>query len=503
MTHAEAAPRVSAHRGAPTSVPDIDALALPVLPDADSGVVLGPGWAEFLEIHDVDAFALLDFAAAKGAAGEVTEHVVTTDGRPLQVLLVGIGGGATGDLRRAGAALGRRTRGRKRVATSLTALADDEGLQAFVEGVVLGSFRYHLKTNGAGSPAPVEVILASMALTASREKFLARAVEVAEAAAYARVLATIPSNIKTPRWLADEARSLGRRAGFTVEVWDEKRLRAEGFGGILGVGQASTNRPCFVRIDYTPPKANRRTKHIALVGKGITFDTGGLSIKPGEMMVNMKRDMTGAGVVLAVMSALSTVGCKVRVTGLLACAENSIGGNAMRPGDVLRHYGGRTTEVTNTDAEGRLVLADGLAYAAAQIKPDALVDVATLTGAMKVALGLRTAGFFSTSDALADAIVAAGEVAGEPFWRLPLVTDYADGLASKVADSDNAGAGPGAIVAALFLKDFVEGLPWMHLDIASVGDSATDAHEWTSGPTGFGVRALLGWLGQDDPLAGV
>jgi leucyl aminopeptidase len=484
-------------------VPDIDAVALPVLPDPDSGVVLGPGWAEFLEIHAVDAFALLDFAAAKGTAGEVTEHVVTADGRPLQVLLIGLGGGTAGDLRRAGAALGRRTRGRNRVATSLTALCDDEGLQAFVEGLVLGSFRYHLKTKDAGLPAPVEVILASMAITAEREKFLARAVDVAEAAAYARVLATVPSNIKTPRWLADEAQALGRKEGLAVEVWDEKRLRAEGFGGIIGVGQASVNPPCFVRIDYTPPKANRRTKHIALVGKGITFDTGGLSIKPGEMMVNMKRDMTGAGVVLAVMSALATIGCNVRVTGLLACAENSVGGNSMRPGDVLRHYGGRTTEVTNTDAEGRLVLADGLAYAATQIKPDALVDIATLTGAMKVALGLRTAGFFSTSDALAGAIVAAGEVAGEPFWRLPLIADYAEGLTSKVADADNAGSGPGAIVAALFLKDFVGGLQWLHLDIASVGDSATDAHEWTSGPTGFGVRALLGWLGQHDPLAGV
>ncbi len=175
----------------------------------------------------------------------------------------------------------------------------------------------------------------------------------------------------------------------------------------------------------------------------------------------------------------------------------------MRPGDVLRHYGGRTTEVTNTDAEGRLVLADAMAYAVAELAPDVLVDVATLTGAMKIALGQRTAGFFATDDALADLLRASSLASGEPLWRMPLVADYEERLASKVADADNAAGVPGAITAALFLQHFAGGLPWAHLDIASVGDAPKDDHEWTKGATGFGARVLLHWLELREPLAGV
>ena len=309
--------------------------------------------------------------------------------------------------------------------------------------------------------------------------------------------------MKSPRWLAERAVELGQDAGLEVNVWDERRLREEGFGAILAVGQASVNPPRLVRLDYTPRKSGRRTKHVVLVGKGITFDTGGLSIKPGELMMNMKRDMTGAGVVLSVMKTLAAVNCPVKVTALMACAENSVGGNSLRPGDVIRHYGGRTTEVTNTDAEGRLVMADALAYAVQQIKPDAIVDVATLTGAIKVSLGLRTAGVFANNEVLATRFLDAAAESGEPFWRMPLVDDYLEGLESEIADADNAGPGPGAILAALYLQPFTGGLPWMHLDIASVGDSAADAFEWTPGPTGFGVRALLRWLGGDAPLAGI
>ena len=187
----------------------------------------------------------------------------------------------------------------------------------------------------------------------------------------------------------------------------------------------------------------------------------------------------------------------------MAAAENAVGGDALRPGDVLRHYNGRTSEVTNTDAEGRLVLADALAYAVAEIGPAAIVDVATLTGAMKVALGQRTGGFFANDEALAGAISAAGDAAGEQLWRFPLAEVYEEKLASKVADADNAPGGPGAITAALFLQHFVGDVPWAHLDVASAGDSPTEHHEWTTGPTGFGTRALLHWLGSRDPLAGL
>jgi leucyl aminopeptidase len=219
--------------------------------------------------------------------------------------------------------------------------------------------------------------------------------------------------------------------------------------------------------------------------------------------MNMKRDMTGGGVVLAVMGALADLGCPVRVTGLVPAAENAVGGDSLRPGDVIRHYGGRTSEVRNTDAEGRLVLSDALAYAVSELEPDVLVDVATLTGAMKIALGQRTGGFFATHDALADLIATAGSAAGEPLWRMPLTEDYEERLESLVADGDNAAGGPGAITAALFLRHFTGGLPWAHLDIASVGDSPVDAFEWTSGATGFGARALLHWLEMREPLAGV
>jgi leucyl aminopeptidase len=258
-----------------------------------------------------------------------------------------------------------------------------------------------------------------------------------------------------------------------------------------------------VRLDYRPGKRAKKSPHVVLVGKGITFDSGGLSIKGRDAMMSMKRDMTGAGVVLAVLGALADLDCPVRVTGLLPLAENSVSGNAIRPGDVLRHYGGRTSEVTNTDAEGRLVLADALAYAVAELKPDVLVDVATLTGAIKMALGQHTGGLFANDDRLAELLRTSSLAAGEPLWRMPLVADYEERISSKVADADNAGGAPGAITAALFLQHFTGGLPWAHLDIASVGDSPVDEHEYTKGATGFGARALLHWLELREPLGGV
>jgi leucyl aminopeptidase len=261
-----------------------------------------------------------------------------------------------------------------------------------------------------------------------------------------------------------------------------------------------------VQIEYKPPKrsgGSRKARHVVLVGKGITFDSGGLSIKPGQSMVTMKRDMTGAAVVAAVMAALPDVGCPLRVTGLLPIAENAVSGTSMRPGDVITQYGGRTTEVTNTDAEGRLVLADGLAYAVEKLDPDVLVDIATLTGGIKVALGQHTAGLFTNDDALAELLDASGQRAGEPVWRMPLCGEYEHKLSSQVADSDNAPGGPPAITAALFLQHFIGGLPWAHLDIASVGDAPKDRFEWTEGPTGFGPRLILDWLGGSEPLAGV
>jgi leucyl aminopeptidase len=503
-------PQVSLSGASPSAVPGADVVAVPVLgPSADDGgPTLGPGAAELLDELDEDLFALLEANDATGKVGEVVDRVVlSTSGLTNPdlrlVLLVGVGSGTTDDLRRAAAALARRVRGRQSVATSLCALGDDAALRAVVEGLVLGSYEFHWRSEGPLEQPVAAVVLAGLVDPQSRKDVLEKALAVAGAGWLSRTLALMPSNVKTPAWLADQAAQVAERARLEIEVWDEHALGEGGFGGIIGVGQASANPPRLVRLDYTPRKSSRRTPHVVLVGKGITFDTGGLSIKPRDNMMAMKRDMTGAGAIIAAMGALADVDCAVRVTGLLPCAENAIGGTSMRPGDVVRHYGGRTTEVTNTDAEGRLVMADAIAYAVSEIEPDAIVDVATLTGAMKIALGQRTGGFFANDDALAGTIRSASLAAGEPLWRMPLVADYEDRISSKVADSDNAGGPPGAITAALFLQHFVKGLPWAHLDIASVGDSPTDEFEYTKGATGFGARALLHWLEMREPLAGV
>jgi leucyl aminopeptidase len=492
-------PTFEATELAPTrsDLPDDAALAVPVLAaGADGGAVeLGPGAAELEEDLAVDLVAVLEGLGARGSAGELLRVPVPDR----EVYAVGVGAGTPDDLRRAGAALGRSVCA-ERLASSVSAVGADDALTAFVAGLVLGSFSFTLRTG----ELPTRVAGVTVCCTPGADDTLVRARSIAVASWRARWLASVPSNIKDPAWLADQVVALAEEVGLETRVWDEKRLAADGFGGILAVGRASSSPPRLVRLDYQPEgRVRRRQPRIVLVGKGITFDTGGLSIKPGEAMVNMKRDMTGAAVVTGVMSALAAVGCPVPVTGLLACAENAIGDDAMRPGDVLRHYGGTTTEVTNTDAEGRLVMADALAYADAELDPAVLVDVATLTGAMKVAVGLHLGGFFATDDGLAETVRSASRESGERVWRMPLAEEYDSLLDSQVADLENAPGPAGAITAALFLRHFTGGRPWLHLDIASVGDALEDRHEWTKGPTGFGVRLLLHWLGSADPLEGV
>jgi leucyl aminopeptidase len=454
----------------------------------------------------IDLLGVLDADRSTGKTGEIVSLPVplgtTTNPQLRQVLLVGVGDQRPTDFRRAGAALARAVRDRASLATSIPALSPVDGLEAFVVGVVLGSFGFHWRSSEPEQRPVARVVLAE--LRAGEDADLVRRAEAVGGAGWrARMLATVPSNLKTPAWLAEQAESLAAESGLKCQVWDEDKLAAEGFGGIVGVGRGSANPPRLIRLDYAPKKARRSTPTVVLVGKGITFDTGGLSIKPGQAMVNMKRDMTGGAVVMATMAALAEVGCPVRVIGLIAAAENAISGTATRPGDVLRHYGGRTTEVTNTDAEGRLVLADAMAYAVDKLDPDVLVDVATLTGGVKVALGQQVGGLFANREALAEALLAAGETAGEPLWRFPLFAGYEDNLSSKIADADNGPKGPPAIVAALFLQHFAGDVPWAHLDIASVGDVPEESFEWTAGPSGFGARVLLDWLGSDHPLEGI
>lgn len=456
----------------------------------------------------VDPFAVLDRARATGSGGEAVPLEIFNSQRVRQLLLVGLGQRSSRDYRRAGATIARASQtpgearasqARGKTVVSLDSSTESEGLGAFVEGLVLGSFGFERTSSRPDRDAAPEICLTGMdANTFGRT--VDDAIAIGVASWLARYCAITPSNEKSPQQLESWSRELIGPADLQLEVWDDARLAAEGFGGIVAVGSASAYASRFLRLDYTPRRSSRRgadkrVQHVVLVGKGITFDTGGISLKPRDAMMNMKRDMTGAAVVMGVMSALRDLGVGVRVTGLVAAAENAFGAAAMRPGDVVRHYGGRTSEVGDTDAEGRLVLADALAYAEQHIDDaTAVVDIATLTGAGKVALGTSMGALFCNDDTLARALESAGLLAGEPVWRLPLAEEYEDSLESQFADATNAAGGPGAITAALFLQHFAGSKPWAHLDIASVGDSPEDAFEYSLGATGFGVRLLLRWL---------
>jgi leucyl aminopeptidase len=358
-------------------------------------------------------------------------------------------------------------------------------------GLRLGGYRYAVTTGEAPSTVRAIRLVTS---DAALDETVRRAAVLAQATALARDLANTPSNVKDPAWLATMAT---RTAGKVVDVAvrDEKWLAAHGFGGVLAVGGGSARPPRFVELSWRPAKASA---HIVLVGKGITFDTGGISLKPADGMHLMRTDMAGGAVVIAAVEAIARLGLDVRVTGLVSCAENHVSGSAYRPGDVVRHYGGRTTEVTNTDAEGRMVMADALAYAHAVHKPDLLVDVATLTGAMKVSLGLRTGAVFASADDVAAKVLAAGAAAGERWWRMPLGSDvssvageFAESVRSEVADVRQCPPGPGGIAAAMFLREFTGGLPWAHLDIAGPARADRNYDEVTTGATGFAARTLV------------
>ena len=488
----------------PHQVGGAEVWAFPVLPGVD-GPLLGPGSDEASEALGIDLLAALEVARATGRAGEVTTVPVASleaSHEVSLVLLVGVGEGSVTDFRRAGAALARATKDRASVVTSLAAITPDEGLGAFVVGAMLGSFAFHWRSTGPKERPVARIVLADVSDDGADDE-LARALALGGAGWRSRALAMVPANLKTPAWLADQAVEVGEAAGLEVTIWDDERLRAEGFGGILAVGGGSVHPPRLIRMDYAPRGASRRTPTVVLVGKGITFDSGGLDIKPSESMLTMKRDMSGGGAVIAAMGALRDVDCPVRVIGLVPAAENAISGSAMRPGDVITHFGGRTSEVNNTDAEGRLVLADAMAYAVAELSPTVLVDIATLTGAMKVALGQWTGGYFANDEVLAGHVESAASASGESLWRMPLVKDYEDRVTSKIADGDNAAGGAGAITAALYLQHFAGDVPWAHIDFASAAESPADRHEWTAGPSGFGPRLLLSWLGSDDPLAGI
>ncbi|GAB3449070.1 hypothetical protein GCM10027517_34890 [Phycicoccus ginsengisoli] len=453
--------------------------------------------AEALALVGLDAAAVLATWEPPATAGAVTAVPLPPGERAARtVLLAGVGAGTAADLRSAGAAVGRAVRGRAVLVTTLGGGEPASAQSALAEGLALGGYASPQWLSGRTTPTPSPVGVVAL-VGAHDEDVVRRSVRRAGATMLARNLAVVPSNTKNPAWVAAQARALGRRHGLEVTVWNERELRAGGFGGLLAVGAASATPPRLVRLDWTPEGAGARTPHVVLVGKGITFDTGGLDIKPAEGMLAMKTDMSGAGVVLAVLAACRDLAVPVRVTGLLALAENAVGAASYRPGDVITHYGGRTVEIGNTDAEGRLVMADALAYADLELEPDVLLDIATLTGAARVALGRSMAPVYATDDAVGDALVGAGEATGELLWPFPLVEDYRPMLDSDVADINHIagiGGGAGSISAALFLREFAGSRSWAHLDIAGVGRSDVDRGLHTKGGTGFGARLLLHWL---------
>jgi len=444
--------------------------------DADLEPV-GPGVGP----ADVDG-AFLRATGFRGKVGET--QWLSVPGRAL--LAVGIGERATlskDDLRKAAAATARAAAAVPALVTTLHHAASPPDPGTVVEGLQLASYRYR---SDAEHPAPR---LTKVLLVDAAEQEVTPALVRAEATLRAREWTNRPPGQLRPRRFAQEAAEAGTAAGLEVEIWDEERIAAEGLGCLAGVAAGSSEPPRLVRLTYRP--AGVPTGHLALVGKGITFDSGGLSLKPAASMETMKSDMGGAAAVLSAVLALPALAPTVRVDGWAAIAENMPSGEAIRPGDVLTAKDGTTVEVLNTDAEGRLVLADAL-LVAAEANPDVIVDIATLTGGQRIALGSAVAGVLGTDDAVA-AVIAAGAAAGEPAWRLPLWQPYRSKLDSEVADLRNVSTDNGAstIMAALFLQRFVGERAWAHLDIAA--PSFVDkAQGWLSkGATGWGTRTLI------------
>ncbi|WP_424214106.1 leucyl aminopeptidase [Streptomyces sp. BI20] len=466
------------------------------------GPVLAAGAEAVEAAFDGTLGAVLDALGAGGAEGELTKLPAPAGLKAPVVLAVGLGpvpaedeGYAEEGLRRAAGVAARALAGVKKAGFALP-VPDAESVAAVAEGALLGAYAFTAYQGGEkGAKAPKQP-LAEIALLGAKPRDKAhkaaaeRARVVAGEVNIARDLINTPPNDLTPEAFAAVAQTTGKELGLKVQILDEKALAKGGYGGILGVGKGSENPPRLVKIAYTHPKA---AKTVALVGKGITYDSGGISLKPAGHNETMKCDMSGAAAVFTAVCAVARLGLEVNVTGWLALAENMPSGSATRPGDVLRMYSGKTVEVLNTDAEGRLVLADALTRASEE-NPDAIVDVATLTGAMVLALGNRTFGVMANDDAFRTEIHELAEEVGEASWPMPLPADLRKGMDSPTADIANMGERMGGgLVAGLFLQQFVgEGITWAHLDIAGPAFHEGAPYGYTpKGGTGSSVRTLV------------
>jgi len=371
-----------------------------------------------------------------------------------------------------------------------------EVAQAMVEGAILGSYRFTVYRSEASSEqdiAGMSILIPKKDQLRQVTEGVRRGVATAEATVFVRDLCNHPSNVLTPTRVADEAKTIAKAEGITIKILEQKEMERLGMGALLGVARGSQEPPKFIILEYNGAK-KKDERPVVLVGKTITFDTGGISLKPAENMEHMKADMTGGAEVLASIRAAARLKLPLRLISILPVAENMPGGRAMKPGDIVKTLSGKTVEVQNTDAEGRLILADGLAYAM-RYKPATLIDIATLTGACVVALGQFAIGMFGTDRALKEQVRKAGQTAGERVWEMPLWEEYFEQLKSDVADMRNIGGrGGGMITAALFLSKFVGDCPWVHLDIASTDWSERERAYVPKGPTAIGTRLLVQYL---------
>jgi leucyl aminopeptidase len=477
-----------------------DALVVGVA-KGDKGPVVAPGAESVDQAFDGQLAAVLETLGAAGGEGEVTKLPTPSGVKAPVVLAVGLGALPEKDgafsaetLRRAAGVAARALSGAKKAAFALP-VEDAEDAGAIAEGVLLGAYSFDAYKASAGKkdakgPLGEAALLGGKPRDKAFKAAVERAVALTEELNRARDLVNTPPNDLNPEAFAAVAQAAAKEHGIKVQVLDEKALTKGGYGGILGVGAGSAAGPRLVKLSYTSSKTD---KHLAFVGKGITYDSGGISLKPAGHNETMKCDMAGAAAVFAAVVTAARLKLDVNVTGWLALAENMPSGSATRPGDVLRMYSGKTVEVLNTDAEGRLVLADAIAKASEE-NPDAIVDVATLTGAMMLALGNRTFGIMANDDAFRTTIHEAAEESGEPAWPMPLPADLLKGMESATADIANMGERMGGgLVAGLFLQEFVgEGITWAHLDIAGPAFNESAPFGYTpKGGTGSAVRTLV------------
>lgn len=444
--------------------------------------------------------ALIDRENFEGKSCNVSDFTPSSGVKAAKIVLVGLGKKddlTVEKIRRASSAAARRAKDLSavKVATDLYGVVNGietaAAAQAIVEGTILGTYKFIKYKTSDAKPNTIEAVSIIGVDTNSMDKGIAMGQTIAEAKNFSRDLTNEPSNVLTPTYLAEQAETIAKETGLECQVMGKDEIISRGMNLFMAVARGSVQEPKFIVLNY---KSANAKKTVALVGKGITFDSGGLNIKVGAGMDTMKDDMSGAGVVLAAMKAIASLKPNVNVMGIVAACENMPSGDATRPGDIITGLSGKTVEINNTDAEGRLTLADAVNFAE-KANADEIIDIATLTGACVVALGREMAGILGSDQTMIDNIIKAGNEGGEPFWQLPLFEDYKDELKSDFADMKNSGGrGAGTINGALFIKEHVEKTAWVHLDIAGPCFMDKETPTGPKGGSGFGVATLVNYV---------